>query len=323
MNKHIKGSIAVCFLFLMHGLVLGQSSSAQQTVKVSREGAVVNGKYGAIVSPKGTVFTVQKKVDAAYEISGELFGSEISGTISEKDVELISESPASGPGNSKTSESSEPSSQPATPKVARENISYLGRSRSPELMDFFYEKIKSENVLKNIGSRDITLKEKIVVVDSIDDCPSLAAGTIVRLEGQIDDIAEGCYVLAIYNETHMNMNRRVVLFPKNMNEKPSRKTFKEFVAFTPDAKSKAPVSGIDFFFTEKDPQELIFSKDEFMNSLGQGTQYQLKCPKCDGKGSKKDLKNRTQRCITCQGNGLLSTEATFNYVDQEFKKIKK
>lgn len=320
---------AVIFLFF-------QPLFAQEIqIRVIKENAVLKTISGDMLCPANTSFKAVKKDDSTFEAVGECFGFPVKGFISATDVEIVSSSPPEKPkenaaqsvpaaSEQASRQQKEKDKSPASPATPSFPISYLGKTITPEFAQFFYDRIKDEYCLKNINSKDLILKEKVPTINSLDDCKSINDGDIVLIDGNVSYASDDCLVIFIFNELYTSQNSAIRLV-RNLNEKgtasKSGRTYKGYAILGNYNEGETPFDDtIKFSFKEADRSDLFMNFDSFLKSLSSGETYQIKCPKCEGKGQKKDHKGRMQKCLNCKGTGLLSPENTITNLEQEFKK---
>ncbi len=295
-----------------------------QGAKVIKNNALLSNEYGTLQCPMGTVFDVMEKDNVNATVSGTLYGSQIKGKIALSDIELIDspkkQSATTEPVSAEITEIKKP--EKTNVETAKQDIEIVGKMRNWDFVKLFYEKVKEDFALKNTKSRELILKDKLPVVNSIDDVTNLRTGDVVVLEGNIFHSTEEFYIVMINNELYTRQDRPIFLARRGTSPQKKR-DFKGYVAI---ADEQILPQNIDFpdqiqYFLEELTTSTIFpSINEFADSLKSGTSYQIKCPKCEGKGSKKDVKGKNMRCTNCRGTGLLSPETTINTIELEFMK---
>ncbi len=319
----LKTVVLILFSFCLYAQEAGKTQ-----VRVTKNNAVLTGKYGIIYCPEGAVFTLIEKKGENVVVSGSLFGASVKGTMAAADVQAVDQgaqpaqtAQAGGAGE----DDSEPPSKAPLPQG---NIAYQGKSRPPEFFETFFKLLKNDFVLKNVKTREIVIKEKIPIIKSADAITKLNEGDVVFLEGQNNSMFKGLAysVIMVYNEVYSRADEMTGLIKTNKARMSGTADYRFLAAYAPGKipeQELPPGLSTKFIFQELGQDEAFMSKEEFLSSIVQGKTYQLKCFKCGGKGHKKDIKGRDTRCITCGEKGLLPVENTAVYVESETKKEKK
>ncbi len=322
-----------CALLLLFSPFLSIGGDGDALVK--KESATLKTQFGDIVCQKGMSFKVTNKGAEDCEVSGDCFGFPVVGTMKIADLDF---SPASSEAQKSPAENEPPPANPEsaagkekdakgsaskqeTPESKPVSVSYMGKNLSGDFVQFFHSRLKEDYCLKNLDSQELLLKDKVPVVNSADDCAGLAEHDIVVLEGNLVYAEHGVAALAIFNELYTFQDCFVALFRDINSPPPKGRSYKAYASFG-SSKEVPPIGEgrVRFKFEELDEKDLFIPIKTFSESLESGKEYQMKCPKCEGKGNKKDIKGRNQRCTNCRGTGLLSPEATLNNTDAEFKK---
>jgi hypothetical protein len=273
-------------------------------------------------------------------VAGEIYGARVKGSMRAQDVRVggsVAPPPVPSPQppiaqtqKDVKEKPEEPAGKPLPVEPPRKDdpsgtVTYMGKPRSYEFISFFHKRLKDEFCLKNTKTKEMCLKEKLTLVNSSDDIQPLIDGDVVNIEGQNAGPGSGTSfaIMVIFNEVYTRMDKPLALFRKS--DVPRKGEYRILAVFAPGRASEVPaqINVENRVFNEIGPDEAFLSENDFIKEINEEKTYQIKCPKCEGKGTKKDLKNRSIKCVNCRGSGLLSPEASAAQLESDFKKEKK
>lgn len=317
MNKFHLGKIF--FLTLLAVFAAMSAFSQDEYVRIKANGAVLKGQYGEMKCPGGTMLKVKSKGDGTYEVSGEVFGMKIEGTVQSSDVEPLSTSSV------KTEPKVTTETKPAESEL--KPINYLGKVINQDFVNFFYEKIKETYCLKNINSDELIQGKTPTIVDNIEKCKKLSNGDIVLLDGTVKIETSKFYIVGISDFNYSRQNQNVVVFKKKPD--PDFQTKWEWrrgfrISAVSGSKKEIPntesseIELAEYKFDEISPEDTFLSIQKFAESLTAGKEYKIDCPNCGGKGDKNKL-----RCTMCGGKKQLEGKKALEKLLKQFKEPKK
>ena len=330
MNKFRIGKIIFSTLLAVFAASAGFSQD--EYVKVKASGAVLKGQYGEMKCPEGTILKVKSKGDETYQVSGEVFGMKVEGSLLASDVEPVNPvSPQENNGNTnikKNNAADNRNNKTAEPeKTDPKSITYLGKAITPDFASFFYDKMREIYSLKNINGDELVQGKSPKIVDNIDKCKKLVDGDIVVIDGTVKIETPSFYIVGISDVNYSQQNQNVVVFKKKPDPDfktnwDSRKGFKIHAVSGSKQNGPTPehfnIELSEYKFDEISPDDTFFSIQRFVETLTAGKEYKIDCPNCDGKGEKNKI-----RCTMCGGKKQLTGNKALDRLLKEFKKESK